>query len=197
MKNFIKYQNHQGKKIYRCTKYTLTTDDVVVVLQNVQISITITYKWKKLMSALHCDKIVQRVMLRLRIMNMPPSNLRWEHDVTWTLPCFVPTARWVPGCAHPTEQTSSSPPKSHSLVTCIAQKKTHSHSTFNCQKRKPFKNATVAHLISACIQQVGSIPQSNSKNILWRPIQQVPVEVILHCRRIQNLQKKHQKITTF
>jgi hypothetical protein len=43
---------------------------------------------------------------------------------------------------------------------------------------------TVAHLATACIPQVNAIAQPNSKDIMWRPIDKVEVEVVLQRGRI-------------
>jgi hypothetical protein len=46
---------------------------------------------------------------------------------------------------------------------------------------------TAGHLAAACVPQVDTIAQSNSKDIMRRPIHKVEVEVILQRGRIQHL----------
>jgi hypothetical protein len=46
----------------------------------------------------------------------------------------------------------------------------------------------LAYLAAAGIPQVDAIPQSDSEDIMRRPIHEVEVEVVLQCGRIQHLE---------
>ena len=55
---------------------------------------------------------------------------------------------------------------------------------------------TVAYFAAACIPQVNAIAQPNSEDIMWRPIDEVEVEVVLQSGRIQHLQATARKFNS-